>query len=350
MILNKKKFLSDLLRLVLFFGLAVFFIWLSLRGLTKEDYDNIIQSAATVNNVRGWCFLSLSILLGAAAHFVRSLRSRLLLEPLHYNIRVSSAFYSVMVCYLANLALPRLGEVLRCTFLQRYESVPFQKSLGTIVAERALDLICWLLLVVVAIFINTKVLSQLVIDKVNNITLGDWFVLKFNALLHNYWLLLIVMGVVLLLFFTKKWWTKWGFYLKIRHIIVGIWQGLISIKDVKHPWLFVFYTVLLWVCYFGGAYVCFFAFDYLAGLGPGPAYSILAFGTFGFMIAQGGLGAYPLMVAGILLLYGVDYNAGLAAGWVGWSAQTAMVLIFGIISIILASLSSRKKSETVLND
>jgi uncharacterized protein (TIRG00374 family) len=345
----KKKTLTNILQLIIFLGLGIFCIWFSFRGLSSDDYAMIIESASGVNNAKGWLFLSLSILAGAASHFVRSLRSRLLLEPLNYKVRVSSAFYSVMVCYLANLAIPRLGEVLRCTFLQRYENVPFQKTLGTIVTERALDLICWLLLLVCALLLNTAVLSQLIVDEANNMTLGQWFELKFFALLHNYWIYIIIAIAVLFIYFTRHLWKKVALLVKLKNIILGIWQGIISIKDLKHPWLFLLYTLLLWFFYFMGTYICFFAFDYLAPLGPAPALSVLAFGTIGFMVAQGGLGAYPLMVASVLALYGVNYNAGLAAGWVGWSVQSVMVIIFGIASLILASIAFRQKSAVTDN-
>ena len=342
-----KKFLTNALKLILFLGVGVFFIWLSFRGLSSDDYKMLKDSASGVNNAKGWLFLSLSILVGAASHFVRSLRSRLLLEPLNYKVRVSSAFYSVMVCYFANLAVPRLGEVLRCTFLQRYESVPFQKTLGTIVTERTLDMLCGLLIMLCALLLNTSVLSQLIVDKANNTTLGQWFELKFFGLLSNYWLYIIVVVLAALIYFTRHHWKKVALFVKIKNLAVGVWQGFISIKDLKHTWLFVFYTVLLWFFYFMGTYFCFFAFDYLSFLGPAPAFSVLAFGIIGYIVAPGGLGAYPLVVAGILVLYGVDYNAGLAAGWIGWSAQSVMIIIFGIASLILASVASKRKSEIV---
>jgi uncharacterized protein (TIRG00374 family) len=345
-----KKILTNILQLILFLGLGIFFIWFSFRGLSSEDYKILKDSASGVNNGKGWLFLSLSIVVGAASHFVRSLRSRLLLEPLNYKVRVSSAFYSVMVCYLANLAVPRLGEVLRCTFLQRYESVPFQKALGTIVTERALDLICGLLIMLCALLLNTAVLSQLIVNKANNTTLGQWFELKFYGLLANYWLYIIVMAVAALIYFTRHLWKKVTLFVKIKNLIVGVWQGFISIKDLKHPWLFVLYTVLLWFFYFMGTYLCFFAFDYLALLGPAPAFSVLAFGIIGYIVAPGGLGAYPLVVAGILVLYGVDYNAGLAAGWIGWSAQSVMIIIFGVASLILASIIPVRKSEIIAQE
>lgn len=345
-----KKITKQILQLLLFFGVGVFFIWLSVRGLTPEDWKMIKESASAINNPKSWIFLFLSLFAGALAHFFRALRSVHLLEPLGYKVRTSMSFYAVMVCYLANLAFPRLGEVLRPTFLQRYERVPFQKSLGTIVTERALDMIVWIILMLIAILLNTTILSHLMIDKENGISLGMWFQEKGKEMLTNYSLYIIVAIVIVLaviIWVTRKWWGKVPFFVKIKHFFIGIWQGLISIKDLKRPGLFVFYTIMIWVSYFLGTYLCFFAFDFLSGLGPLAAFTVLVVGSIGFMLAPGGLGAYPLIVAGALVLYGIDYNAGFAAGWIGWTVQTAMILIFGFASLILASLTSRKEKRNL---
>ena len=344
------KHLKNIIQLLIFLGLGVFFIWLSVKDLTAEDIAIIKESARQVNNPVSWTLLALSILSGAASHFFRALRSVLLIEPMNYKIRTSMSFYAVMVCYLSNLALPRLGEVLRCTFLQRYEKVPFQKSLGTIVTERVIDLIIFAITFIIAIFLNTGVLSNLIINKETGVSLGEWLNNKVASMAGNHTLYLLAGGLVLfifLIYLTRKQLMKIPFMAKVKNVLVGIWQGLISIKDVKKPFLFIFYTLIIWVFYFLGTYTCFFAFDFLSHLGFVPAFSCLVFGAIGFMIAQGGLGAYPLIIAGTLVLYGVDYNAGLAAGWIGWSAQTLMVIVFGFISLILASFTGPKSSEQI---
>ncbi|MDL2296983.1 flippase-like domain-containing protein [Bacteroidales bacterium OttesenSCG-928-E04] len=346
---QKKKgaLLKNILQLLLFIGLGVFFVWLSFRGIEEKDWIAIKESLAGINNPRSWIFLTFSLLSGAIAHFFRAMRSILLIDPLGYKVRASMSFYAVMVCYLGNLAFPRLGEILRCTFLQRYEKVPFQKSLGTIVAERALDVVIWLPLFLLVIIMNTSLLSDLVVDKATGQTLGMSLENTMMSMLTNVKMYIAIAAVVIaaiVIYLTRKKWMKVPFFVKVKDVLVGIWQGLISIKDVKKPWLFILYTALIWVFYFLGTYLCFFAFDFLAHLGPAPAFSVLIFGTIGFMIAQGGIGAYPLIVAGILVLYNIDYAPALAAGWVGWSVQTAMIIIFGLASLILASLTKRKES------
>lgn len=345
---SSKSKLKSVVQLVIFVGLGVFFIWLSLHSLSKDDVKMIFQSMSVVNNTYSWCMLGCAALMALLADVARAERSKILLEPLGYNVRRPMAFYSVMVCYLANLALPRLGEVLRCSFLQRFEKVPFQKSLGTVLTERAVDILVWLVMLVIAIAMNTGMLNQVVIDESNQLTIGMWMEQKGLSVLGNYFIYIFAAFIVLVgfvLHWTRRWWMKVPFFVKVREFVVGIWQGFISIKDLPHPWRYVIWTALMWVFYFLGTYLCFFAFPFLKEIGPAAAFSVLTFSTIAFMVSQGGLGSYPLMVAGILIMYNISYTQGLAAGWVGWILQTVVVLVFGFLSLILASFYKKTDSD-----
>ena len=352
------SYIKKITQLILFLGLGIFFVWFSVKDLKPEDIEIIKSSATGVLNPKSLFFIFISIVCGTIAHYFRALRNILLIDPLGYRTRKTTAFYSVMTCYLANLAIPRLGEVLRCTILQRYDQIPFQKSFGTVVVERAFDFLIFVLLLVLIIFLNNGLLSELMVDKQNGITLGVWINEKWVAVWElKYYIAGFFSGLiaVLIIRYKKK---KRGTLKtrkepkiigKIKIIAVGLWQGLISIKDLKHPYLFIIYTVAIWVFYYLGTFLCMYAFDFLQDLSPMPAFVILVVGSIGFMVAQGGLGAYPLIVAGILVLYGVDYAQGLAAGWIGWGAQTVMILAVGFTVLILASFL-KVENRAVVSD
>lgn len=345
-----KKILPDILKVILFLGLGILFIWLSIKDLDKEDIQMIFSSMSLVNNPRGWFFIMLSVAAIVAADLIRAARAELLLKSIHYKPRFSMMFYSVMVCYLANLALPRLGEVLRCTFLQRYENVPFQKSLGTVILERAVDLVCWIFLLIIAMLLNNGLLSQLVVDQETGVTLQEWFAQKGLSYIGNYLIYIIIAVVILLVILiraTRNWWQKKPALVKIANFFKGIWHGFVSIKDIPKPWHFVFWTVAMWVCYFFGVYLFFHALPYLQHIGPGAAFSVLVFGTIAFIISQGGLGAYPLITAGIVMLYGISYPQGLAAGWIGWILQTAVSLVLGFFSLAVTSFYKKHDSAQI---
>ena len=344
----KRSTVKTSIQLIIFLSLGFFFVWLSIRKLTMEQMQIIKESAMGIMNFTSILFIFISMLFGLLAHYVRALRNILLIEPLGYTVRKKTAFYSVMTCYLGNLAVPRLGEVLRCTFLTRCENIPFEKSFGTVVTERLFDAICWIPVFLTALFINTGILSEIVINKETGETVSILLTQKWNALISNhiiYWLAVGAILLVLALILSRKWWMKIKIFKQIAKIAKGLWNGVASIKDLKRPYLFLFYTLLMWIFYYLGTYLCFFAFDFLRDLGVIPAFSVLAFGTIGYIVAQGGLGAYPLLVAGVLLLSGVDYPEGLAAGWIGWGAQNVMILIVGFTCLILASFTKKTTIE-----
>lgn len=347
---KRKKILKDILKLILFLGLGVFFIWLSIKDLSKEDIQMIFSSMSLVNNPHGWLFITLSVIAIVAADLIRAARAELLLKSIHYRPRFPMMFYSVMVCYLANLALPRLGEILRCTFLQRYENIPFQKTLGTVILERAVDMVCWLFLLVIALLLNNGLLSQLVVDQTTGTTLQEWFAQKGLSYVGNYLIYAIILFVVLLIVLvrvTRNWWQQKPALVKIADFFKGIWRGFVSIKDIPNPWHFVFWTVAMWISYFLGVYLFFHALPYLQHIGPGAAFSVLVFGTIAFIISQGGLGAYPLITAGIVMLYGISYTQGLAAGWIGWILQTAVSLVLGLFSLVVTSFYKRHDATII---
>lgn len=341
---NFKKIVPDILKTTIFVGLGILFIWLSIKDLSRDDIQMIFSSMSLVNNPRGWLFIGLSVLAIVAADLIRAARAELLLKSIHYKPRFSMMFYSVMVCYLANLALPRLGEILRCSFLQRYENVPFQKSLGTVILERAVDVVCWLFLLIIALLLNNGLISNLIVDQSQQLTLEDWFAQKGLSYVGNYLLYIIVAAIILLVVIirlTRNWWQKRPALVKVANFFKGIWRGFVSIKDIPNPWHFVFWTVAMWVSYYMGVYFFFHALPYLQHIGLGAAFSVLIFGTIAFMISQGGLGSYPLITAGIVMLYGISYPQGLAAGWIGWILQTAVSLALGLFSLIVTSLYKR---------
>ena len=246
--------------------------------------------------------------------------------------------------------LPRLGEVLRCTFLQRYENVPFQKSLGTVILERAVDLVCWLFLLIIAMLLNNGLLSQLVVDQETGTTLQEWFAQKGLSYIGNYLIYIVIAVIALIVIIiraTRNWWQKKPALVKVADFFKGIWHGFVSIKDIPKPWHFVFWTIAMWVFYFFGVYLFFHALPYLQHVGPGAAFTVLVFGTIAFIISQGGLGAYPLITAGIVMLYGISYTQGLAAGWIGWILQTAVSLVLGFFSLAVTSFYKKHDAAQI---
>ena len=336
-----KKYIKDILKLVVFLSLGIFFVWFSVKDLSPEQRSDIVSNSIGVLNGSNWVLLVICLIICFLSIVFRSLRSVLMIEPLGHKISNANSYHSVTICYLANLAFPRLGEILRCTILQQYEKVPFQKSFGTIVTERIIDMLIFALLLVGVFFLEYDKLLQILTennayDKVVTIVSGT----------GKYIAIGVCLLLALLIYLFRKKIASIPIYQKISKILKGFWEGLISIRRVRKPLLFIFYSVMIWVCYYFAFYVCVFMFPDLVNFGSVvliATLTCLTIGVVGFLVAQGGLGAYPLLVSVVLLLYGIKEEVGLAVGWVVWSIETVLYLILGIISLIILSMQKTKK-------
>ena len=179
---------TTFIKFALFLGLGIFIIWLSLRGLTSEERIQILHSFRIAN----YNWVILTIIMGITSHILRALRWRLFFEPLGYHPSLKNTFFAVMVGYFANMAFPRLGEVTRCGILTRYEKIPFNKSFGTVITERAIDMIIFIFLFFLMIvtqagtighYLNTNIYPKLA-EKFNNPIFGRVFIFSSVALLY----------------------------------------------------------------------------------------------------------------------------------------------------------------------
>ena len=244
-----------------------------------------------------------------------------------------------MIGYFANSAIPRLGEVLKCTFLSRYEKLKFDKVFGTIIVERAFDFVCYL------IFIGITVLLQVQL-------IGDYIDKKLKAMGNPgglpFWakMILIVAGIALLLLGLKWLLKKFPHNKLIRKIngfIRGILTGFASIKNLKKRKLFIAHTIFIWAMYLLQIYIGFYAMEGTTGLGINAAFSVLSLATLAMIASPGGIGFFPIFVMETLLLYGIASPQGKAFGWLIWGANTSIVIVAGLISLVLLPYMNRQK-------
>ncbi|MDR0367900.1 MAG: flippase-like domain-containing protein [Bacteroidales bacterium] len=339
-----QKYLKDIVKLILFLSLGVFFIWLSIKDLSPEQRSMILTNAKEVFQGNRWIYLLMCIGIGFFSVLFRGLRSVLMLEPMGYKVSKTHSYHAVMIGYLANLAFPRLGEIVRCTILQTHEKVPFQKTLGTVITERVLDILLAGLLFLLALGVEYDKLIRIfsetnIAEKIVGMLSGAG---KYIALGTG-------LLVVVIIYALRKKIAKLSIYQKVVKIAKGFWEGLISVKNMKHPFLFILYSLAIWICFYLMFYVCAFAFPDMVALEHKQillaSLSCVVIGTVAFVIAQGGLGAYPLLVSMVLLLYGIPEESGLAIGWVVWASESLMYLSLGLVSLLL--LLFQKKRKTV---
>ena len=328
-----KKILS-VIQYVFFLGLGIFLLWLTLR---KSDWSSIMHDLAGADYI----YLIPVTLMLLLAHFIRAVRWKILMEPLGYTPGITNTFLAVMVGYWANLAVPRLGEVLKCTILARYEKVPADKLVGTIVAERAIDVCTLMLVLLVTIFSQYQVIGTFASETFKNFFFsktGDVSMLKTGAAL------LVITSFIVLFIWLFKRLSHLPFVAKTKNVFRGIWQGLISIRYIKNKGLFIFYSLCIWALYLYSTYMGFFAMHEMAQYGIRGALSALTFGSFGMIIpSPGGIGSYQYAIQQVMILYGVTAEKGLSLGMLIWVAQTGIIIIFGTISFLLLPVINKTK-------
>lgn len=290
-------------------------------------------------------WIALAIPLGILSHYLRAMRWKMLIETMGYKPRNGNMFFAVMIGYFANLALPRLGEVSRCTILTKYENVPFQKSFGTVITERVLDMLVFFFLFFLNLALQAQRLSGYIDENIYkplqaklhlsyNLS-GAFLIIGISAI--------VVFGIIFLVFRKKIIANK--FYIKIKNTAHGFIEGLKSLVKVRNQWLFFFYTISIWALYLLMAYLVFFSISGSSGLGLDAGLAVLVFGSVGIMVVQGGIGIYPAIVAETLVLYGVSSVQGYALGWLIWTSQNVTIVLVGIISLILLPILNNRKNE-----
>lgn len=321
----RKKKIIKLLKTFVPLLLGVFLVIYSYYGFTDSErqklYDNILQ----VNPF--WILLSIGG--GFISHLSRAYRWKFLIEPLGYKLRLSNSIMAVMAAYIANLGIPRSGEVLRGATVATYEKIPFEKVFGTIIAERAADVVMLLIIMVTTVLFHTDELLPF-FDKYN---INPWF-----SLLGL--MVLILLGIAFLKLIKR---SSWPVFVKIRKIATGILQGVKSILHMKKNKAFIAHTLFIWVMYVMMFYLLKFAFPATASLPFGAIMVAFVVGSFAISITNGGIGLYPIAVGGVLVLFGVGKEAGEAFGWVIWGAQTILNIVAGGLSLVLLPIVNRTK-------
>ena len=325
--------MGKFLKIGFFFLLGIALIWWSLHQIPAEEWTKFTLA---LKQSKLWIVFPVFIILGLS-HFLRALRWRLIMEPLGYQPSIANTYFAVLIGYLANLAIPRLGEVLKCTILAKYEKVPAEKIVGTIVAERAFDVLSLGIVFLMALGLQFNVIeagwnqlkNQTATPLINS-NEGNWKIYLY-----------IGIGILLLaLFFILRKRIP-TIVASIKQILSGIWEGVMSATKLKQQKLFFVYSIGIWFLYLLATYVGLYA---TAGTESSfaTAISCLAYASIGMILTPGGIGAYAYFMAKVLELNGVDYTLGLANGTLQWFSQFLIVIVLGGLSLILLPIINKQ--------
>jgi uncharacterized protein (TIRG00374 family) len=304
--------------------IGVFCIYYSFKDISFFEFKEYFTK---INYF--WVFIG--IFIGALSHVSRSYRWRFLIEPLGYKLGFINSVLTVFSAYLINYTIPRAGDIARGTMISKYENIPFEKAIGTIVAERAVDLISIFVIIMIGLIIE--------FDKISNKLTGFLEQSDFSTLL---WSLLIVLFAVAPFYLIIK---RFKFYKKIKLFLKGLIDGVSIIFRMKNRNQFIFHSIFIWVMYVLMFYFTSKAFLELSQVSFFELMISFTLAALSIMFSNGGIGIYPLAVEESLGWYGVQSTTGLAFGWVMWLSQTLMVIIFGGLSLFILPFINRSNSK-----
>ena len=275
-----------------------------------------------------YSYIVISSVFSIVSLAARGYRWRYSLEHMGYLSNFSTNFSAVNIGYLMNYTVPRSGEVSRALVLKKYNNIPFDKAFGTIIAERVIDLFILIAFIVTALLLQFDQLYAFISEKI-----------PVQKLVY----LGIIGGIgfvtVVLLFL----YSKWKPVLFIKEKIAGLAEGLLSTFKMPNRVPFLSYTAVIWISYVLTFYSAVFALPETSGIGFGTIVTAFVVGSLAVTFTNGGFGAFPLMIAQILVLYNIPETAGTAFGWILWTSQTTLVVVLGGLSFLLLPILQRKK-------
>lgn len=329
------KQVQSILKYTVSLTLAGGLFWYVYRDL------NFHESIAKLKGAN-YSWVLLSMLLAIISHIFRAYRWNILLKSTGHQPSLPRTFAAVMIGYLANLIVPRMGEVSRCGVLKKTDKVPMTLSIGTVVIERVIDFICLMTLVLLGFIIEFDRLSEF---------LSGFFFEKAALVGENLFFLYVLAGVafaVLLAIFLivrlfKEKVKKNTLYLKIKAFLRELVAGFTSIKRIDSKTSFWFSTVMIWFLYYMMSYVVLFALSSTSSLGIGAGIALLIMGGLGMSApVQGGIGTYHALVTAVLVLYGIKEADGQVFAFLLHSSQTLMVIVVGSVSLIFSMIIRKR--------
>ena len=328
-----KPFYKQIIKFFAFLCVTVVLFW-----LVYPDQDPAELMKALREDVN-YTWIWVAIGLGMLSHISRSLRWQMLTKSMGYKISFMNSFMGVMIGYFANLAIPRMGELTRCGVVSKYENVPFSKLLGTVVTERVFDMIMLLLLTLIVVVTQFK---QVGIFLDNNEDIKEKLYGMFSSPVTWGILVLLVLGLIGFIWFLRK----GSFFTRLHHFMTGLKEGLLTVKDVDHKWLFIGYTIFIWLMYYLMLYVCFFCFKFTSGLGPLVGLTVFVLSSYGMVApVQGGVGAWHFMVIAALMIY-LPHTEGIESmtktfALLTHGTMTLLYIVVGVICLLVLPIYNR---------
>lgn len=332
-----RKRLSAVLKYFFFLGLGFLLLWLSFHKLDMNQLWLEIKKA-------DYEYLFIALVFAILSHVIRAARWNLLINSMGYRTRLSTTFFSLMVGYMANTALPRMGEFMRCGVLSKKEKIPFNALFGTVISERLFDIFVLLLIIFFVVLFQIDAVGEF-LEKI--------FSPMFHSFSSNVYFLAFAVVLTIALFLLVIWLLytfkeqikKWPFFDKIRLFMDGLWNGIKTVLSMKKKWLFLFYTFLIWLLYALMTWVPLKMYAETGHMTFVDGITLLAIGSLGMVApVPGGIGTYHIIVKSFLVnVYGVDQVIAGSFATINHAGQTLLNVFTGALSYFLLGFLAKKQ-------
>jgi uncharacterized protein (TIRG00374 family) len=339
--LNFRKFTIQALKFLGFLAVGILLLWLSFRNV---DFQRVARNLKEAN----YYWLIPSVLFGLSAFLLRARRWQLLIHPLNTYPTFWHTFHAMMIGYMANLALPRIGEITRCVVLGKKENISVDKLVGTVIIERTIDLLSVLAFLIVIVFASGSIINEFLKESIF-IPFRER-ILSVTSISWIFWTLLVLSGIIALYLMIRyrKNLRKIKFFSKMFDIVRGVISGLKTITNLERKWEFIFITILIWISYAFMTWVVVFCLESTSGVSFWDSLTILVVGGLGMAVpVQAGFGAFHYAVSRVLIVMaGVSLEDGLTYAVISHESQIILEIIIGIISIYVMYGRHRKVPPT----
>lgn len=333
-----RKITLNILKYTFTLAIAGFLLWFVYRDLSLEELFSQFKNL-------NYFWISASVVLALISHYLRAFRWNILLKPLGYDLKASRTFIAVMVGYFANNLVPRLGEVTRCGILKKTDNVAISSAFGSVVAERAFDLLSLVFIAIITFFIEFDKLNSFVVANFHD-SIPNTESITGIVILGVLAIVIIGIGLFLIFKLFRDRLHHNSIYLKVRNFIKELLEGFLSIRKIDNQIGFWASTVGIWFLYYGMLAVMFFAFPPTNNLNLLAGLSLLIMSGLGMSApVQGGIGVFHILVSGMLVFYGISAEDGKIFALIAHSTQFILVMLFGGISFIISVFMKTRKSH-----
>ena len=324
------------LRFLAFLAIGLGLLYLAVKDVSMEELATKLRMADTF-----WIAIALSAAL--IGYLSRAYRWKLLIKPLNYHPSFWNTFFALMIGYTANFAFPRIGEITRCGTLKKSDKIPMDSLLGTVIIERAIDMLVLFVVLVFIFFAKMDFFGQFLTQKVF-VPIFDNIKNMLQVSILNWIIILaVIIGAIFLIRYLNRRFSHNPVLRKLKKIYYGVISGLKTIAKMQDRWVFTFHTIIIWVMYFLMTYVLVFALPSTSVLQPIDGLFLLVIGGLGMAApVQGGIGAFHVIVTAGLLLYDIPKTDAVAYSVISHESQAIFVILLGAISFIMIFIRNRK--------